>query len=204
MNIRRLEQFRPTLVAPKLVSYDAGTLIRKLQLPDGRLGGFTFDLDGTLVKPDEDHISLGNLELLAHLRGEGKRLGFIADIGDRDDFADQAQRRTRAENLAGEASEFCHIGIIATICGLNNPGKPHKRVFEQAAENMGLPAGRVVHVGDQLLQDVRGANRAGYAGSVLVRHYGSYEDWREQFREAVVRRVLGLPLLSRNFGKPTH
>lgn len=203
MKIPKRAEVRPTLVTPVLLEFDAATLIRRLDLPSGDLAGFTFDLDGTLVKTDENHIPMGTLRFLSELRGAGMRLGFIADIDDRDGQIDPSERQRRAEDLAKEASDFCNTGIIATISGPQHPRKPDEEVFERARANLGLNRRRIVHVGDRLLQDVRGANLAGYAGSVLVGHYGPYADWREQFREAVVRRVYGVPLLSRNFGEPT-
>lgn len=40
-------------------------------------------------------------------------------------------------------------------------GKPHRPAFDAALRLLGVPASRVLHVGDSLLHDVAGANSAG-------------------------------------------
>lgn len=54
-------------------------------------------------------------------------------------------------------------GVKATICG-----KPTREYFESALGMLGLPAGRVAMVGDDIENDVLGAQAAGMIG-VLVR-----------------------------------
>jgi HAD superfamily hydrolase (TIGR01458 family) len=54
-------------------------------------------------------------------------------------------------------------GVEATICG-----KPARAYFEAALEPLGVPAGRVAMVGDDVVNDVTGAQEAGCQG-VLVR-----------------------------------
>jgi len=51
--------------------------------------------------------------------------------------------------------------------------KPSPVVFEQAAEKLALPPERVLHVGDDLELDVRGAQRAGMQGLLLQRAKGA-------------------------------
>jgi ribonucleotide monophosphatase NagD (HAD superfamily) len=55
------------------------------------------------------------------------------------------------------------IGKAATICG-----KPSPAYFDAALELLGHPAERVAMVGDDIVNDVRGARAVGMAG-VLVR-----------------------------------
>jgi HAD superfamily hydrolase (TIGR01458 family) len=54
-------------------------------------------------------------------------------------------------------------GVTATICG-----KPSRACFEAALEMLGVPARRAAMVGDDIVNDVNGAQAAGLAG-VLVR-----------------------------------
>jgi putative hydrolase of the HAD superfamily len=53
--------------------------------------------------------------------------------------------------------------------------KPHPRVFEQACLRLGVEPARVLHVGDDLAMDVRGARAAGLAAA-WVRRRGSAAD----------------------------
>lgn len=47
--------------------------------------------------------------------------------------------------------------------------KPHPRIFEWALEQADVPAGTVIHVGDHLEADVRGAEAVGIAGILIDR-----------------------------------
>ncbi len=47
--------------------------------------------------------------------------------------------------------------------------KPSCRIFEHAVRRLGLPPGSVLHVGDSLSMDVRGARAAGFRSSLLCR-----------------------------------
>ena len=47
--------------------------------------------------------------------------------------------------------------------------KPHPRIFEWALEQADVPADTVVHVGDHLDADVRGAEAVGIAGVLIDR-----------------------------------
>ena len=51
--------------------------------------------------------------------------------------------------------------------------KPHPRIFEWALEQADVPAGTVIHVGDHLDADVRGAEAVGIAG-VLIDRFDRY------------------------------
>ena len=60
-------------------------------------------------------------------------------------------------------------GVPATICG-----KPARAYFEAALEPLGVPAARVAMVGDDIVNDVIGAQAVGLVG-VLVRT-GKFRD----------------------------
>jgi HAD superfamily hydrolase (TIGR01458 family) len=60
-------------------------------------------------------------------------------------------------------------GVTATICG-----KPARAYFEAAIEPLGVPAGRAAMVGDDIVNDVLGAQAVGLTG-VLVRT-GKFRD----------------------------
>ena len=48
--------------------------------------------------------------------------------------------------------------------------KPHRRIFEAAIEQMGVPAEQMVFVGDRVDKDVRGAARMGMKTILMVRN----------------------------------
>jgi len=65
---------------------------------------------------------------------------------------------------------FDHV-ILSAVVGWE---KPHRRIFESALERAGVPAGEVLHVGDNYQQDVVGAQQAGmYA--VWLRRRGAQQ-----------------------------
>jgi putative hydrolase of the HAD superfamily len=58
---------------------------------------------------------------------------------------------------------------FASISGIVGFEKPDRRIFEDALRVARLPAGAVVHVGDSLIADVRGAQQAGMRAILLDR-----------------------------------
>jgi putative hydrolase of the HAD superfamily len=69
------------------------------------------------------------------------------------------------------ASQFDFLAVSSPV-GFE---KPHPRIFEWALERAGVPADTVIHVGDHLDADVRGAEAVGIAG-VLIDRVGRYAD----------------------------
>ena len=54
--------------------------------------------------------------------------------------------------------------------------KPDERIFEAAAKNLGLAGDKILHVGDSLKEDVKGASNAGWQSRHLVRGAGNNPD----------------------------
>ncbi|MEO0637696.1 MAG: TIGR01459 family HAD-type hydrolase [Pseudomonadota bacterium] len=59
-------------------------------------------------------------------------------------------------------------------------GKPHLPIFERLQAELGLPADRILMVGDSLEHDIAGAKTAGWAslfveGGLYARHFGSHD-----------------------------
>jgi putative hydrolase of the HAD superfamily len=67
------------------------------------------------------------------------------------------------------ASQFDFLAVSSHV-GFE---KPHSRIFEWALEQAGVPADAVIHVGDHLDADVRGAEAVGISG-VLIDRLGRY------------------------------
>ncbi len=54
--------------------------------------------------------------------------------------------------------------------------KPDERIFEAAANDLGLAGDEILHVGDSLKEDVKGASKAGWQSRHLVRTAGNNPD----------------------------
>ena len=78
------------------------------------------------------------------------------------------ERLPRLLAALGLAERFAAIVVSAEV-GVE---KPHRRIFEIAAERLGVAPGRIVHVGDRRLEDVEGAEAAGLRALWLDRGGG--------------------------------
>lgn len=96
---------------------------------------------------------------LAELRRAGLKLGLISNW-------DERLPRLLAELGLAERLE---VVVSSAAVGVE---KPHPRIFEAALEGLGLPAPRVLHVGDRRRQDVEGANSVGMRALLLDRRGG--------------------------------
>ncbi len=61
---------------------------------------------------------------------------------------------------------FEHM-IISGVVGVE---KPHRRIFELALAQAGIPASKAAHVGDSIAADVEGAKEAGITPILIDRH----------------------------------
>ncbi len=99
------------------------------------------------------------LQALARLRVRGVRLGVISNWDHR---------------LPGVIEElelglFFDAVVYSAKVGVE---KPHERIFHQAASELGVEPGAVLHVGDGRLEDVEGAVAAGMRALHLTRNSG--------------------------------
>jgi putative hydrolase of the HAD superfamily len=69
-----------------------------------------------------------------------------------------------------ELKRWANVLVISSEVGYR---KPHARFFAAACTRLGMPASRVLCVGDDLENDVRGAVRAGLSGLLLDRSAAS-------------------------------
>lgn len=96
---------------------------------------------------------------LARLAARGLRLAVVSNW-------DERLPRLLAE--LGLAERFAVIVVSAEV-GVE---KPHRRIFEIAAERLGVAPGAILHVGDRRLDDVEGAEAAGLRAFWLARDGG--------------------------------
>ena len=141
-----------------------------------------------LFVPDATASELAELDPLPDDEEEGAGAVVVGDLGDAWDFAtlNRAFRLLMAEPRATlvalgmtrywKADDGLRLDAGAFVRALEYAagttavvmGKPDRAFYESAIEGLGLAAGGVVMVGDDIRTDVEGAQRAGLIG-VLVR-----------------------------------
>jgi len=94
---------------------------------------------------------------LTALRRRGLRLAVVSNW----------DARLRPLLAALGLAEFFEVIVVSGEVGWH---KPDPRLFDHAAGQLGLPPDRILHVGDSLEEDVRGAGRAGWQAVWLARN----------------------------------
>jgi HAD superfamily phosphatase (TIGR01668 family) len=168
--------------------------ILKTLCPD--IEGAMFDLDRTVVGHHDKFITAGHLAMFISLSEAGLELGFISNAGQK--------RANRVQQMADAVSDATGNNThVVTSHMVNGMRKPLQDPFEKMTEVSGIPRDKLCYVGDQIMKDVLGANRAGYAGSILVAPYGTGDNLAVRLIqrpiEAAIRPLLGMPLLTRDF-----
>ena len=67
--------------------------------------------------------------------------------------------------------------------------KPFSVGIKSAQQKLGLSKNEIVMIGDQIMTDVRGANRAGVR-SILVKPVIPTDSWKTQFNRATERKIM--------------
>ncbi len=127
------------------------------------------------ARPEAWRLDEGALDTLGALRAAGLRLGVVSNF----------DRRLGAL-LAGLGIAPLVDAVVAS--GDHDAAKPDPRLFHAAARLLGAPPGGVLHVGDDLDVDVRGARAAGFRAMLLAPGGGSPPPG-----VAVLRRLRDLP-----------
>lgn len=94
---------------------------------------------------------------LTALRRKGRRLAVVSNW----------DTRLRPLLAALGLAEFFEVIVVSGEVGWH---KPDPRLFDHAARQLGLPPDRMLHVGDSVEEDVRGAGRAGWSAVWLARN----------------------------------
>lgn len=188
------DTLRPTLCLDSVVSLTPDLL--RETVPDA--AGVAFDLDKTLAGQHELGLTNEHMEALANLSEARFALGIISN-------AASQVRTNRVRVFANDIGEtLCTKIAVVTSHMVAGKKKPLRPVFDRMSTELGIENRCLIYVGDQLLKDVLGANRAGYGGSVLVAPYGSGDDPRVRFLqrpiEAALRPLVGMPFWTKNFG----
>jgi HAD superfamily phosphatase (TIGR01668 family) len=159
--------------------------------------GVIFDLDNTLADHHVYTVSDDKIQALLALHGAGKQFGIISNAGTQE-LSDNV--KVTAEILGAQVGAKIHTVTSFEVGGRI---KPHPYPFDKMSEKIGIPKDRLCYVGDQILKDVFGPNRAGYAGSILVAPCSKYDSpgvkYLQRPVEAIMRPFLGLPILTESF-----
>jgi putative hydrolase of the HAD superfamily len=126
-----------------------------------RLPSETFfaDLYARFAKPDVWRIYEEVIPTLDELAARGFKLGVISNW-------DERLRPLLGQLKLGAYFEAIIVSREFGSC------KPLRGIFEHAVRKLGLPPGAVLHVGDSLAMDVRGARAAGLRALLLQRTGG--------------------------------
>jgi len=117
------------------------------------------------VDVDTWHIYEDVLPTLEALAARGVKLGVISNW--------DARLRPLLTNL--DLSR--HFSSIVISCEVGAT-KPDGRLFARAAEELGVAPGELLHVGDSVEMDVRGAERSGAVGRQVRRGRAVSEAWQ--------------------------
>ena len=95
-------------------------------------------------------------DVLRALHAQGKKIGLISNSH---------------RCLASFQTYFALEGLFSSTVSSSDHGymKPHPSIFEAALEQIAVPAGEAVMVGDSLMHDVEGARSIGMRGVLVAR-----------------------------------
>ncbi|WP_240376533.1 YqeG family HAD IIIA-type phosphatase [Bacillus piscicola] len=133
-----------------------------------KIKGIITDLDNTLVEWDRPQATPKLLEWLTEVKKEGFQVTIVSNNN---------------ESRVGTFSKPMGIEFI------HSAKKPMGRAFRKACKQMGLKKEEVVVVGDQVLTDVFGGNRAGFY-TVLVVPITATDGFLTRINRRIERRVL--------------
>jgi hypothetical protein len=126
-----------------------------------------FDLENTLIPPGGPFTAEGR-EIVRLVRAAGLRIGVVSN----------ASASWVPATLKAEAIPF-----VAPA------GKPDRRAFEAGCRLLGVRLREAVYVGDQLLTDVYGAQRAGMRAILIEPRY-TKEAWSSRFQRVVAKGIV--------------
>ena len=109
------------------------------------------------IKKAEIGFFPGAIEALRHLRGRGQKMGLVTN-------GSELLQREKIERFNLEPLFDCIV-----IEGAYGAGKPDRRVFDFAHETLDVSPAEVWMVGDNLLNDIAGAQAVGI--------YSTWVDW---------------------------
>ncbi|MFB5662138.1 YqeG family HAD IIIA-type phosphatase [Alteribacillus sp. HJP-4] len=157
-----LKQFIPNEYLPSVFELD----IEKLH--ENNIKGIITDLDNTLVEWDRPEATPELLDWMHFVREQGFQVTIVSN-----------NSKTRVR----------HFSEPTGIQFIHSAKKPMGNAFRKACKKMNLKKNEVVVIGDQVLTDVFGGNRAGFY-TVLVVPVAQSDGVITKINRKVERRVL--------------
>lgn len=117
---------------------------------------FFAELYARFTEPDAWRVFADVVPTLKELAGRGLKLGVISNW--------DARLRPLLERL--RLADYFEVIVVSSEVGC---AKPSGDIFKDAVHQLGLPPDAVLHVGDDRLMDVRGAQAAGLSALLLHR-----------------------------------
>lgn len=168
---RLMEMCRPAMDAPSVLEIDLDALRAR------GIEALFLDLDNTLVLWRSQEVRDEIAEWVRKAQAAGLKLAIVSNAG----------HARRVEPVARA------LGIPFTV----RAAKPRRGAFRKAAADLGLPPRKVAVIGDQVLTDVLGGNRAGML-TILV----SPIDRRREFVWTKCMRVLERAIRKHHTARP--
>ena len=137
------------------MKYKSITDIPLDQLKEHGIKGLLFDLDNTITEWHKDDVAEGIRQWLLYLQEQGFSACIVSN-----------NNKQRVKKLAGQLGLPC----------LFSAAKPRRKSYRQAAALLKLQPQQLAMVGDQLLTDVLGGNRAGLT-TIFVKYIHPREHW---------------------------
>ncbi|MFD1705480.1 YqeG family HAD IIIA-type phosphatase [Siminovitchia sediminis] len=159
-----LKRFLPDEYVKSVFSIDPAALKAK------GVKGIITDLDNTLVEWDRPEATPQLIEWLEELKNHDMKVTIVSN------------------NNEQRVGEFSNPLNIPFICRAK---KPSRKAFLQAMKEMRLSREETVIIGDQLLTDVFGGNRAGLY-TILVVPVAQSDGFFTRFNRMVERRIMAL------------
>jgi HAD superfamily phosphatase (TIGR01668 family) len=138
-------------------------------LSDGGVRALLFDLENTLIPPGGPFSAEGR-DIVAKARAAGLAVGVVSNA-----------------SASWVGTELTNEGIPFVAPA----GKPGRDAFERGCVLLGTSAADTVYVGDQMITDVLGAQRAGLR-TILVPPRYDYEGRSARFQRGLARLLLRL------------
>lgn len=157
-----IKRFMPNEYLPSVLDLDLE------HLRENNIKGIITDLDNTLVEWDRPDITSELDDWFFFLQEQGFQVTIVSN---------------NSEHRVRSFSEPNGIHFI------HSAKKPMGRAFRKATRRMGLKKREVVVVGDQVLTDVFGGNRAGFY-TVLVVPVAQNDGFLTKINRKVERRVM--------------
>ncbi|ADV65352.1 HAD family hydrolase [Desulfurococcus mucosus] len=188
---RRLRRLTPNLHPAELISRAKEMLAARLSTETRVVDSILFEAF-TTVKPEA--ILYPDVEpALSELEEAGCYMGVIGNVL----FWPSSYTVTVLERIG--LSRYFKTLVFSDTVGYS---KPDRGIFLEFAEASGFEPGRIIHVGDNTLEDVGGALSSGFIG-VLINRRTRRNMYIEELKAAVINDMRELPKLYHEISRTT-